>query len=163
MTCGIIYVKHSKQRLVPVLLRKSFVGKMLWDFFLTTKIKKGSSSARNAAGDCVENKMWVMHLYFAKLTNYWDDVWKEIKTILAYELPRTCAVIYLGYLSQGNIQNKYRYLIKILLAASKKPSQGDGIKRTRLLWGNSRHREAYTYYKNIVINIWGKMENLYCL
>lgn len=43
-----------------------------------------------------------------------------MKVILVYELPSTCVVLYLGNLTQENIQCEDRYLIKVLLAATTK-------------------------------------------
>lgn len=55
-----------------------------------------------------------------KISTYWDDVWLEIKTILSYEIPKTNVVLYLGNLTHDNTQGEDMYLVKILLAASKK-------------------------------------------
>ena len=43
-----------------------------------------------------------------------------MEKILSYELPKTSLVLYLGNLSQDNTQGEDLYLVKVLLAASKK-------------------------------------------
>ena len=66
--------------------------------------------------------MWVTHVFWhcTKMTKYWDDVWKEMKKILGYELPKTRTVVYLGNVNRGNIQDKDLYLIKIYWQLKKK-------------------------------------------
>ena len=54
------------------------------------------------------------------MRNYWNDVWVELKTILGYELPKTCEILYPCNLTRENVQHEDEYLVKILLAAAKK-------------------------------------------
>ena len=55
-----------------------------------------------------------------KIDKYWDEVWSVIKEILKYEIPKTSVVLYLGNLTQENTHGDDMYLVKVLLAASKK-------------------------------------------
>ena len=55
-----------------------------------------------------------------KIDSYWDTIWSVIKKILHYEIPKTSIVLYLGNLTQDNTQREDMYLMKVLLAASKK-------------------------------------------
>ena len=43
-----------------------------------------------------------------------------MKTILGYELSKTCEILYLCNLTRENVQHDAEYLVKILLAAAKK-------------------------------------------
>ena len=51
---------------------------------------------------------------------YWETIWAELKTILQYEIPKTSLVLYLGNISHENTPKEDQYLLKVLLAASKK-------------------------------------------
>ena len=55
-----------------------------------------------------------------KLEEYWEDVFKELKERNGYEMPKTGLVLYRGNLVQENVEGRDPYLIKALLAASKK-------------------------------------------
>lgn len=54
------------------------------------------------------------------MRNYWNDVWVELKTILGYELPKTCEILYLCNVVREMIKYEDGYVVKILLAAAKK-------------------------------------------
>lgn len=92
-------------------------------FFITPKMKKGRSPVQQLCWRlCGEQNVGHTHVFWdcTKITRYWNDVWKEMGKILGYELPKTCTALYLGNVTRENIQDKDWYLIKILLAASKK-------------------------------------------
>lgn len=71
---------------------------------------------------CGEQDVGHAHIFWqcTKLSQYWDCIWEESGKILGYKLPKTCSVLYFGSLTEKKVQNKDKYLIKILLAASKK-------------------------------------------
>ena len=62
------------------------------------------------------------HVFWScpKIAKYWEDIWSIIKEILNYELPKTSEVLYLGNLTHENTYGDDLYLVKVLLAASKK-------------------------------------------
>ena len=43
-----------------------------------------------------------------------------LREILGYEIPNTCLVLYLGNISQEDVQGEDRYLVRVLLVASRK-------------------------------------------
>lgn len=60
------------------------------------------------------------HIFWncTKIRLYWENV-NAVKNILGYEIPKTCSVMYLGNIGDVVMREDF-YLIKVLLAASKK-------------------------------------------
>lgn len=60
------------------------------------------------------------HIFWncTKIRLYWENVNAVIKNILGYEIPNTCPVMYFGDIE--DVVMRDLYLIKVLLAASKK-------------------------------------------
>ena len=50
----------------------------------------------------------------------WDKIWRGLRKILGYEIPKSDKVLYLGNLTQDIIRKEDEYLVKVLLLASKK-------------------------------------------
>lgn len=102
---------------------KIFCWKNVVRFFITPKIKRATSSVCQPCWRmCGEQDVGHAHIFWqcTKLSQYWDSIWEESGKILGYKLPKTCSVLYFGSLTEKKVQNKDKYLIKILLAASKK-------------------------------------------
>jgi len=54
------------------------------------------------------------------MKGYWDDVWTVLKWILGYEVPNTFEVLYLGNLTRSIVQYGDQYLVRRLIASTKK-------------------------------------------
>ena len=58
------------------------------------------------------------------MEDYWEGVWSVLREILGYEIPKTCLVLYLGNIPQEEVQGRDKYLVKVLLVASRKAITG---------------------------------------
>ena len=47
-------------------------------------------------------------------------MWSVLREIPGYEISKTCLVLYLGNISQEDVQGEDRYLVKVLLVSSRK-------------------------------------------
>lgn len=102
---------------------KIFCWKNIVRFFITPKIKKASLSTHQPCWRlCGEQDVGHAHIFWqcTKITQFWNNIWEELGKILGYKLPMSCSTLYFGSLSGKQIPCKDKYLIKILLAASKK-------------------------------------------
>lgn len=102
---------------------KEFCWKNMIRFFITPKTKsKITTTQQTCWRRCGEQNAGHTHVFWecTKMRNYWNDVWVELKTILGYELPKSCEILYLCNLTRKNVQYEDEYLVKILLAAAKK-------------------------------------------
>lgn len=102
---------------------REFGWKNIIRYFITPKIKGRYAPEQNACWrQCGEVGADHTHIFFKcqKMKGYWEEVWGVLKGILGYEVPKTGLMLYLGNLVQENTQGGDRYLIKVLLAASKK-------------------------------------------
>lgn len=88
-------------------------GKMQSDFLLLLKLEL---SCWWMCGEKNTHVFWEC----LKSRDYWDDVWAELTMILAHVLPKTHVVLYLGNLTHKNVQHADRYLVEVLLAATKR-------------------------------------------
>ena len=97
---------------------------ILLRFFITPKMKK-SLSNNPEQGQCWRmcGNMSAGHFHIVwecpNISSYWMDIVKEIRSIISSELDFNFTVIYLGNVSPELIKQD-RYLLQILLAASKK-------------------------------------------
>ena len=67
--------------------------------------------------------MWIIHMFFwkcQKIIVYREMICKELQRILGYEVPKSCLVLYLCKFTEENVVSSDKYLVKILLVASKK-------------------------------------------
>ena len=102
---------------------REFCWKNITRYFITPKIRARVQTKQQPCWRlCGNINVDHEHIFWncPKISTYWDDVWLEIKTILRYEIPKTNVVLYLGNLTHDNTQGEDMYLVKILLAASKK-------------------------------------------
>lgn len=92
--------------------------------FITPKIKrlqKGQSRCGWCWRECGNAQANHFHVFWdcPIIRPYWRDVVEEIKSIVGFETNRDFCTIYLGNIAPSiNVTDKY--LIKIMLAASKK-------------------------------------------
>lgn len=103
-------------------LWREFCWKNLTRFFITPKIKsKQISNPQKCWRLCGETEADHSHVFWKciKIKKYWEDLKMTMDNILGYALPNTCQVMYLGNIKE-QIQKEDLYLVKIILAATKK-------------------------------------------
>jgi hypothetical protein len=102
---------------------REFCWKNIIRFFITPKIRGHFTAEKQPCWRlCGHMDADHEHIFWncPKIVKYWEDIWSVMKEILKYEIPKTCVVLFLGNLTHENTRGEDRYLIKVLLAASKK-------------------------------------------
>lgn len=105
-------------------LWREFTWKNIMRFFITPRIKESQSNNPQHAQcwrKCGCASAGHFHIFWEcpKITAYWTDVMKAIRSILCSELIFNFSVIFLGNIPAG-LKKQDRYLLQILLASSKK-------------------------------------------
>ena len=111
---------------------REFCWKNMTRYFITPKISGRVAAEKQPCWRlCGNMDADHEHVFWncPNIEKYWDDVWSVIKEVLQYDIPKTSMILYLGNLTQEYMQFDDLYLVKVLLAASKK-----AITR---LWRNS--------------------------
>ena len=102
---------------------REFGWKNIIRFFITPKIKGRYASGQNSCWRlCGQAEADHTHVFWKcqKMEDYWEGVWSVLREILGYEIPKTCLVLYLGNIPQEEVQGRDKYLVKVLLVASRK-------------------------------------------
>ena len=104
------------------LVWREFCWKNLTRFFITPKIKSRQLGVQQQCWRlCGNMEANHSHIFWncTKIRSYWEKVNAVVKIILGYGIPNTCPVMYLGNIKDV-VMGGDLYLIKVLLAASKK-------------------------------------------
>ena len=102
---------------------REFCWKNIVRYFVTPKVKAKMQARQQPCWRlCGVMDVDHEHIFWncPKVNGYWHNVWSEIKKILNYNIPKTSMIMYLNNLTQVSIQKEDLYLVKVLLAASKK-------------------------------------------
>ena len=100
-----------------------FNWKNMVRFFITPNNRKETVSNQQPCWRmCGHMDVAHMHIFWScqKIIGYWDKIWRGLRKVIGYEIPKFCKVLYLGNLTQDIIQKEDEYLVKVLLSASKK-------------------------------------------
>lgn len=101
---------------------RSFCWKNLVRFFITPKIKsKHTGHQTQCWRQCGQLMADHAHIFWTcpTLQPFWTEVQATTKRILGFDIDFTCISFYLGNILK-DLHNRDRYLLKILMAASKK-------------------------------------------
>ena len=102
---------------------REFCWKNVTRYFITPKIRGRVAAEKQPCWRlCGNMDADHEHVFWncPNIDKYWDDVWSVIKDVLKYDIPKTSMILYLGNLTHENIHGDDLYLVKVLLAASKK-------------------------------------------
>lgn len=102
---------------------REFGWKNIIRFFITPKITGRYTPEKSSCWRlCGQKEADHAHVFWQcqKIEDYWEGVWKKLKEILGYEIQKTPLVLYLGYIPEDEVQGEDTYLLKVLLAASRK-------------------------------------------
>lgn len=158
-------------------LWREFMWKNVIRFFITPKIKR-RQTARPREGrcwrKCGETLANHFHIFWEcpAIQSYWLEVVENINLIMGYRIKNDFRTIYLGDISNFTKTND-RYLIKILLVASKKaltrrwlsedpPTKNEWIGIVKDIY----NMEKITFSLNLNMDkfdsCWKKWENVHC-
>lgn len=101
---------------------REFGWKNLTRFFITPQIKSRQLKTQQPCWRlCGNQEGNHSHVFWCccKLRPFWNVVNTTVNNILDYDIPNNCVVMYLGKIDEA-VQKEDRYLVKILLIASKK-------------------------------------------
>ncbi len=102
---------------------REFSWKNLVRFFITPKIKnKYSNTNHTCWRECAEIDANHAHIFWKchQLSVFWEMVYNILQKILGCYIPIDCKTLYMCNLNEGNVHVSDRYLVKMLLIASKK-------------------------------------------
>lgn len=103
---------------------REFGWKNVVRFFITPKIaalQSGAQSRGSCWRKCGTSMANHFHVFWAcpKIQSYWGEMANEINKIMGMELDYSFVTLYLGKISE-TLLHKDKYLLKILLASSRK-------------------------------------------
>lgn len=102
---------------------REFGWKNIIRYFITPKIKgRCTPDQRSCWRMCGQGEADHTHVFWKcqKMKEYWEGLWNVLREILGYEILKTCLVLYLGNIPQEEVQGEDKYLLKVLLVASRK-------------------------------------------
>uniref|UniRef100_A0A3Q3ASL9 Reverse transcriptase domain-containing protein n=1 Tax=Kryptolebias marmoratus TaxID=37003 RepID=A0A3Q3ASL9_KRYMA len=102
---------------------REFTWKNLIRFFITPKVKNRYKNTNTGCWrNCGSMNADHSHIFWncPKIVQFWKDVHETVKKVLGYDIPMSSMVLYLCNFNNTKVRAKDKYLIKIMLIASKK-------------------------------------------